>query len=72
VEVAASLFCAVRDKQRAPLCAFYVAVAVETLRQFGISAVGRTERCRAVEGSTCLVILELHDAETAADPAMAA
>jgi hypothetical protein len=72
IEVVSSLFCSVRETQAAPLCRFYVAVAVETLRQFAIGAVGRTERCRAVGGSTCLVVLELSDAEIAPDPALAA
>jgi hypothetical protein len=72
VEVVSSLFCAVRETQAAPLCRFYVAVAVETLRQFAIGAVGRTEWCRAVGGSTCLVVLELSDAEIAPDSAIAA
>lgn len=72
VEVVSSLFCAVREAQATPLCRFYVALAVETLRQFGVGAVGRTERCRAVDGSTCLVLIELRDAEIAPDPALAA
>ena len=72
VEVVSSLFCAVRETQATPLCQFYVAVAVETLRQFAIGAVGRTERCRAVGGSTCLVVLDLSDVEIAPDPALAA
>jgi hypothetical protein len=72
VEVVSSLFCSVREMQPTPLCGFYVAVAVETLRQFAIGAVGRTERCRAVGGSTCLVVLELSDREIAQDPALAA
>jgi hypothetical protein len=72
VEVVSSLFCSVRETQATPLCRFYVAVAVETLRQFTIGAVGRTERCRAVGGSTCLVVLELNDAKIALDPALAA
>jgi hypothetical protein len=72
VEVVSSLFCTVRETQRTPLCAFYLAVAVETLRLFGLGAAGRVERCRAVEGTTCLVVLDLADAEVAAEPAMAA
>lgn len=72
VEVVSSLFCVVREAQATPLCRFYVAVAVETLRQFGIGALGRTERCRAVGGTTCLVVLELRDVETVPDPALAA
>ena len=72
VDVVSSLFCSVRETQATPLCGFYVAVAVETLRQFAIGAIGRTERCRAVGGSSCLVVLELSDAKIAQDPALAA
>jgi hypothetical protein len=72
VEVVSSLFCSVREAGHLPLCAFYVALAVEVLRQFTIRAVGRAERCRAIEGGTCLVTLELTGAESAEPPAIAA
>jgi hypothetical protein len=72
VELAASLFCTVREKSRAPLCRFYLAMTLETLRQFGIAAVGRPDRCRAIDGATCLLVLELGGARTASEPAMAA
>jgi hypothetical protein len=62
LEMTDALFCAVRTKSVTPLCGFYVAIAVETLRQFGVTAVGRSDRCRAVEGTTCLVVLDLGDA----------
>ena len=70
--VKSSLFCDVREHQAAPLCAFYRAVAVETLAGFGVPAVGRVESCHAVSGDPCLITLELFGAEAAADPAMAA
>jgi len=72
VEVASSLFCSVRAAATGPLCAFYLAVALETLRQFGFAAAGRVERCHAVEGKTCLVTLDLSAADSVAEPAMAA
>lgn len=72
VEVTASLFCSVRDAQAAPLCGFYMAVAVETLHLFDLGAVARIERCRAVQGATCLVAIDLANAESATDPALAA
>jgi hypothetical protein len=62
LELPEALFCAVRARSSAPLCGFYVAVAVETLRQFGIAAVGRSDRCRAVEGTTCTLVFDLGDA----------
>jgi hypothetical protein len=73
VELRASLFCAVREVQLAPLCDFYLAVVVETLRRFGIAADGRIDRCHAVDSSSpCLIILELADAAAEPKPAMAA
>ena len=72
VEVVSSLFCTVREASAAPLCAFYLAVAIETLRQFGLAASGRVERCHAVQGQTCLITLQLSDAAAVDQPAMAA
>lgn len=75
VEITSSMFCTVRDAYATPLCGFYVAVAVETLRQFDLPAVGTIERCRAVSGSasdaTCVIRLDLTGAG-AVSPAMAA
>lgn len=70
--VKSSLFCDVREHQAAPLCGFYRAVAVGTLNALGVPAVGRVERCHAVNGDVCLITLDLFGAEAAADPAMAA
>jgi hypothetical protein len=72
IEIVRSPFCVVRGRQSAPLCAFYVGMAVETLRQFGIAAAGRVAGCRAVGAPACLVVLQLGSAESAPDPAMAA
>jgi hypothetical protein len=74
LDVTPSIFCAVRDPQPRPLCNFYAAVAVETLRQLGVSAQARLDQCRAVSGSSCRVALELsHPAAAPAhDPAIAA
>ncbi|MFI5177642.1 MAG: hypothetical protein ACHQO8_03725 [Vicinamibacterales bacterium] len=69
--VKSSLFCDVREHQPAALCGFYRAVAVGTLTALGVPAHGRVERCRAVEGGTCVIVVDLF-AEAAADPAMAA
>jgi hypothetical protein len=71
-EVRSSLFCAVREVQAVPLCGFYVAVAVETLKSFGVHAQGSVEQCRAMRGGTCVMRLELSNAEIAPDPALAA
>jgi hypothetical protein len=62
VEVKSSLFCSVREARALPLCAFYVAVSVVTLRHFGIAAQAQVEQCRAVSGDTCVITLALSDA----------
>jgi len=72
LEVTASLFCTVREPQRLPLCGFYAAVTVETLRRLGVPAQAHVEQCRAVTGSTCRVLVEPFSAEAAPDPAIAA
>lgn len=71
VEVTSSMFCTVREAQAVPLCGFYVAVAIEALRQFDLAAVGRIERCRAVSGGTCVITLDLAGSG-AISPAIAA
>jgi hypothetical protein len=71
-EVRSSLFCSVREAQPEPLCGFYVAVAVETLRHFGMQAHGSVEQCRAMHGATCVMRLELSNAEIVPNPAIAA
>jgi hypothetical protein len=61
LEVQSSLFCTVRDRQSMPLCGFYAATTAEALRAFGVPATGRPERCRAVDGATCVMAIELGD-----------
>jgi predicted hydrocarbon binding protein len=72
LSVKASPFCAVRERQTIPLCGFYAAVAAETLTRLGVPALAHVERCRAVDGASCVIALELSGAGAAADPAMAA
>ncbi|HUL73985.1 MAG TPA: hypothetical protein VLT86_12835 [Vicinamibacterales bacterium] len=69
--IKSSLFCDVREHQPVALCGFYRAVAVGTLAALGVPACGRVERCHAVQGGACVVVLDLF-AEATADPAMAA
>jgi hypothetical protein len=52
------------------MCRFYVAVAVEMLRQFGIPAHGGVDACRAVGAPTCVLTFDLTQAS--APPAVAA
>lgn len=66
LEVQASLFCAVRDKQSMPLCGFYAATTAEALCALGVPATGRPERCRAVDGEVCVMAIELGDRRAAA------
>jgi hypothetical protein len=72
LEVVHSVFCGVREAPAAPLCAFYVALSIEALRQFGLEAVGRAARCRALGAARCLIELEIGDASVAVEPAIAA
>jgi len=67
-----SVFCSVRSAQVEPLCGFYVALVVQTLAHFGLSAAGRSERCKAVDGSTCVLAIEVREAGAASSPAIAA
>lgn len=71
-DVKASLFCAVRERQALPLCAFYSAVAAQTLDRFGLRSRARIDQCRAVAGGSCVILLDLAAASTVVDPARAA
>ena len=71
-DVRGSLFCAVRDRQAFPLCAFYRAVAARTLDRCGLPSTARIERCGAVTGGSCVIVIDLDDANRAVDPARAA
>jgi hypothetical protein len=62
VDVAGSVFCAVREPQHRPLCGFYAAAVVETLNGLGVPAMGQPENCRAVKGSKCSMTIELGQA----------
>ena len=72
LDVRSSLFCTVRDRQQFPLCGFYAAVAVETLRRFNLASQAQIDQCRAVTGGSCVLTLNLVDASRAVDPALAA
>ena len=72
MRVNASVFCAVREPQPAPLCGFYRALAVETLRIFQITTHAEIESCRAASGSSCTIVLEIVSQGQADRPAIAA
>jgi hypothetical protein len=72
MSVSESLFCAVREPQTTPLCAFYSAVAARSFERFGLSSEDRIDRCRAVAGGPCVILLDLHAAARVAGPARAA
>jgi hypothetical protein len=72
IKVASSIFCTVRDTSDAPLCGFYIGVATGTLAEFGITASGRVEACRAQGGTTCEIVLEINAAGAAGGSAAAA
>lgn len=65
LRIESSLFCASRQPQRQPLCDFYRALAVESLRCFDVEATGRLESCRAT-GGQCVVTLTIVGARRAA------
>jgi hypothetical protein len=58
LSVRESPFCLAREHQSRPLCGFYAALGVETLRQFGLPSEGRAESCRTSGASTCGIVLE--------------
>jgi len=74
LDVVRSPFCHVRERAEGPLCGFYLALLVGTLRQFGIAAHGRVDRCGAVdaEQGDCVLVVELDGAASATAPAIAA
>jgi hypothetical protein len=72
LRVTESLFCTVREPQALPLCAFYSAVAARSFERFGLSSHDRIDRCRAVAGGPCVILLDLRPVVQMADPARAA
>lgn len=72
LRVQASVFCAVRERQAAPLCGFYRALVVETLRAFQIPARAEIESCRAVSGTACVIAVDMRAHGQADPPAIAA
>jgi bacteriochlorophyll 4-vinyl reductase len=73
LDVTSSVFCEVRERHAEPLCGFYLALTVGTLRRCGIVSHGRVADCHAVgTGETCTVEIVLDGLVTAADPAIAA
>jgi hypothetical protein len=68
MRVDTSVFCGVRDPQSTPLCAFYRALVMESLRAFQVPADAAIESCRAVSGTgvACLIRIELAPSKPAA------
>jgi hypothetical protein len=64
LDVTSSLFCRVRHVGKVPLCAFYRAVAAETLVLFGLAAQVHIESCHAVEGTNCCISVNLSEPGT--------
>lgn len=71
MNVKASLFCSVRERQARPLCQFYAALVVETLRCYLVAAEADVESCRAVDGAQCVVRLRIGGTAQAAEPGQA-
>jgi hypothetical protein len=72
VRIQASLFCKVREPQQRPLCDFYSALAVETLRCFDVVARGRLDSCRATSEGPCVLTLTIVGAARATEAPKAA
>jgi hypothetical protein len=72
VRVQSSAFCATREAQTEPLCGFYRALAVETLRAFQIESNARIESCHAVSGGACVIMIDIVSRQRAVEPARAA
>jgi hypothetical protein len=68
MRVDSSVFCGVRDPHATPLCAFYRALVMESLRTFQVPADVAIESCRAVSGTgvACLIRIELAPSKPAA------
>ena len=71
VQVTDSLFCAARGPHASPLCGFYRALIGRTLELCGVTAIARFESCRAVDGSGCVVVVEIGPAVAAGEKASA-
>ena len=72
LDVRDSIFCTVREAPASPLCGFYVAAVTSTLGAFKLPVRARIERCRAMQGASCVIALDLSEAPLVADPALAA
>jgi hypothetical protein len=59
VTVHGSVFCTVRERQMLPLCAFNLAVAIETLVRLGVPAQGDAIGCLAVNGGACTAVIDI-------------
>lgn len=70
--VTSSIFCSVRSSQTLPLCGFYVALVLQTLRHFGFEAAGHSAQCKAMEGPTCVMAIDVSNTDSASPPAIAA
>jgi hypothetical protein len=72
VQVSSSLFCSARAAQPLPLCGFYLALVVRTCHHLGVTASARSESCRAIDGSPCVIVVDLSRTESVPPPALAA
>jgi bacteriochlorophyll 4-vinyl reductase len=70
LDVTSSLFCSVRERPAAPLCAFYRAVALEALRAYDVPAAASIEQCRALGAASCRI--SIHGTTESAAPQAAA
>jgi hypothetical protein len=72
MDVESSIFCHVREARKMPLCGFYAAAASELFARCGVNVRARVERCLAVDGSGCVIRIELLGVDRAPERAEAA
>ena len=72
LRVQSSVFCKVREPQGRPMCGFYSALAVETLRCFNVAAEAKIDSCQAVSRQPCEMSIQIVGAAASTEPAMAA
>jgi hypothetical protein len=62
IDIRGSIFCAVREPVREPLCVFYASAIGRLMHLFQLEGELRTERCRGTGGDQCMMSLSVRPA----------
>jgi predicted hydrocarbon binding protein len=62
IDLRGSIFCAVREPVREPLCVFYASAIDRLMHLFQLPVELRTDRCRGTGGSQCVMSLSVRPA----------